>query len=661
MKKHIITAVYIGTIIGFLSGIIEALILILKGSNLVTRHHLFMIMVYYFLVWVFVSIILGFIAFLITKLKKRPLHQEKLTPFYISAISFFSIFLIVGVYLNKSFKARLFTLSSLLVNIPFVLIVLLLSFLIYKFSNYIATSNLWSKLSKKTAPKKIKLTAIFSIIFIVFLISFYPSRAKKYEDFISSERQPLNIVLILIDALRADHLSCYGYPRVTSPNIDSIASEGVIFTNAFSNSCWTKPATATIFSSIYLSSHNVYKLSSGLSDKMIILPEVLKKKGFSTAIISSNFFVAPSYGFDQGVDFFYAIQPSVIQHLSLGIIMNDLSKKIGIINPIYLLIHMEYFLLKGTLSYPSANRLNKVLFDWIDSVNGKSFFAYLHYNDVHDPYFPPAPYDEMFLTSLQSEIHSSLKPSLKNTQPALAISRMPDSFSLDEKQNYLISQYDGGIRYTDSCIGELIDELRKRKILDQTLIIITSDHGEEFFEHGGWGHSKIKLYDTNIHIPLIMRYPKKIPPGTVITELVQQVDLMPTILDMSETDLNAYKQMQGYSLKQLINQGDERFNSRFVISESYRNRKENFIRAIRNHKNKLILSDIRGKVELSLFDLVLDPEEKVNIADRERKKKDYLLQQLIKFINNLPQYSYAEQLTIDDETKERLKALGYIK
>lgn len=661
MKKHIITTAYIGAIIGSLSGIAEAVIFMLKGSNLVNRHYLLVIMVYYALVWVFGSLVLGFIVFLITKCLNRPMYQEKLSAFYISTISFFSIFLIGGVHINKSFKARLFTLSSLKVNIPFTLTVLFIFFLIYRFSHYISKSNLWSKLSEKIALKKIKLIAISSIILITALISFYPSGPEKYEGSISSERPSLNIVLLVIDALRADHLSCYGYPRMTSPNIDSIASEGVIFTNAFSNSCWTQPSITTILSSLYLSSHNVYKLTSGLSDKVKLLPEELKKKGFSTAIISSNTFISPLYGFDQGVDFFYTIQPSVIKHLSLGIIINDFSKKLKIKNPLYFLIYLEHLILKGRFPDPTAERLNNVLFDWIDSINGKSFFAYLHYNDVHDPYLPPAPYDEMFLSLSHSEIHSSLKQALKITPPAFAVGRMPDSLSLEEKLNYLISQYDGGIGYMDSCIGELIEELRKRKILDQTLIIITADHGEEFFEHGGWGHSWIKLYDKNIHIPLIMRYPKKIPPGTIITELVQHVDLMPTMLDMSEIDLNSYKQMQGYSLKQLINQGDERFNNRFVISESILNRKENFIKAIRNHKNKLILSDIRGKSELLLFDLALDPEEKVNIADREPRKKAYLLQQLIKFINNLPQYGYAEQLTIDDETRERLKALGYIK
>ncbi len=661
MRKHILLAVYIAIIIGALSGITEASVVILMGKNVIRRQYLLWITSFYLIIWGIGGSILGFITYYFFKWFNKKISYEKLSLFYISAISFFSIFVIGGLYFNcnRYYTKEFFTLKSILSNICFIIGVYLISFLIYKILKYSKKNKIFNAFTEKLAYKSIKIIIIISLLLIVAFISFYPSSSTEIRPIKSIKKPSLNIIFLLVDALRADHLSCYGYSKNTSPNIDQIAKEGILFSNAFANSSWTKPTTATIFSSLYLSSHNVNNVSTGLSEEATILFEPIKKYGYSTGIFSSNNFVAPLYGFDQGVDYFYTFKPSITLRLSIGLII----RKIGTLNSYTYKVYnifrkLEQLILSRHIVDITADGLNRCFLDWIDSLNGERFFAYIHYMEVHGPYTPPPPYDKMFFPSSKVSL---LKPALKIRPVRSAFEHMPETMSFEEKREFLISQYDGEIRWLDASIGKLIEQLKKKNILDETLIIITADHGEEFFEHSNWGHSSRNLFDELIHIPLIMRYPKKLPPGAKIDALIQQVDLMPTIFDFCDIPLSSCKMSQGHSIIPLFKENEKNYINKFVISESYKASENNLRRSIRNQKNKLILSNIDSKIELLLFDLKNDPEEQINIVESDLTNRTYLLQNLKQFVENLPKYSkFTKSTVMDQETRQRLKALGYI-
>ena len=173
----------------------------------------------------------------------------------------------------------------------------------------------------------------------------------------------------------------------------------------------------------------------------------------------------------------------------------------------------------------------------------------------------------------------------------------------------------------------------------------------------GWGRLP---YDGLIRIPLVMRCPERLPSGKIIEESSQQIDLMPTILDISGIPIKNNKQIQGLNLLDLINGDDELFKNRFILSETYLTSNNNFIRAIRNQSSKLIVAKSKDKIDVSLYDLISDPDEKFNIVKKYPQKRNYMLQHTEKYINKLPRYgSSVKNATIDKETKQRLKALGY--
>ncbi len=669
MKKYILYSSYIAAIIGAFSGFIEFLRFILKGNNIINRSHLFWILFFYAFIWAIFGLVLGFLMFLITLIRKFSLTQEKIVPFFTSTISFFILTILLGFNINyeKYINKKLFTNKSILLNFIFVLGVFALCLIIYKGFIYLKKRKTFIQFCKIINSKKIKLSLVLAIIIIIFIISFYPTQKinKKYVDSEIKKEPTVNCVFILIDALRADHLSCYGYDRKTTPYIDKLAHEGVIFTNAFSNAGWTKPTTITIFSSLHAISHNTYNIAAIIPNNITILPEILKQKGYSTAIFSANNLVSPIFGFNKGTDYFYAYQPSIFRQFTLGFIINYFAARYTIIQkPYFLLKKIEQLTLYRKVLDISAEGINNAFINWLDHLDGKCFFAFLHYMDVHAPYTLNSPYDKMFVSSgLSNKLKNIEANKTLETKTIESIfNHLPENMNLEEKKEYIISQYDGSIRLMDNYVGKLVKELQKRNILDKTLFIITADHGDEFYEHGEWGHGWHRYpYEELIHIPLILRYPQKLPQGKVIDELVSQIDFMPTILDISGIPIKNNKEIQGLSLLNIINEKDERFRNRFILSETYLTPNNNFIRTIRNQESKLIVCKTDYNLELFLYDLINDPEEKINIVNKNLQQRTLLLQQLENYVNKLPRYgSSAKKAMIDEETKQRLKALGYI-
>jgi len=390
----------------------------------------------------------------------------------------------------------------------------------------------------------------------------------------ANDREP-NILLLTIDACRPDHLGCYGYKRNTTPNIDKLANEGALFINAFSQSAWTTPGMISIFTSLYPFKHNVDARGKTLSPSIVTLPEVLKENGYSTQVFP-RFIDIPNYW-----------------NLGFEAINKD-----------------EY-----------TENKNDELIELIEKQKDRTFFIWYHYNGVHLPYNPLESYADKFLTDSDKKIIAESK-GIQLVKNKVIIKHGSVDFREEDKRP-VRALYDGQLKQLDDYVGRLIEKMKGWNILDSTIIIITADHGEELLEHGFIGHAstslKAQLYEEIIRIPLIIRYPKKIRPK-IISHISQQVDIMPTILDL--ISLPVPSGLQEASVLPLLN-GSHSEISEDVYCEtnkggyqSTKEMQEYKIRCIRTKRWKLICISSKDIDSYELYDLQNDPDETENVAKK---------------------------------------------
>ena len=446
---------------------------------------------------------------------------------------------------------------------------------------------------------------------ILATLAFFPSTYSRW--ILSTKDESIRgIILISLDTLRADHLGCYGYHRNTSPFIDAFAKESIVFERAVAQSPWTLPSHMSIMTSLYPAFHGVYKVMEQkqcLANEHITLAELLRKGGYQTAAFVDGGWMRKTFGFSQGFD-----------------IYDDRKVRIAGILP----------------------KVKK----WLSKNKSKPFFLFIHCYDIHGPYNPPPPYDKIFH---DFNYTGNLFPSNKNL---IAASRKELEVN-DEDLHHFIALYDGGIRYTDEKIGEFLSFLKDSGLMNQSLIIITSDHGEEFKEHDSFRHWQL-YYRPNLHIPLIMRIPKYPRKEIRTNELVQSIDLLPTILEIA--GLPPHPKAQGKSLLPIIKQ-HKNFLNNFLRQTFQRNSKislaeySDYNRSIIKDNFQIIYNLKSHAVQL--FDLKNDPLAKNNIADEHHAVTEQLLSQLEEVYSTTPHYN-APLINLDEQTREQLKGLGYI-
>jgi arylsulfatase A-like enzyme len=454
-----------------------------------------------------------------------------------------------------------------------------------------------------------------------------------------------NIILIVIDAARADHFSCYGYRRKTTPFIDQIAGEGVLYKNAISPAGWTLPAHASMFTGAYPSRHGAHSESLFLPDGLPTLAEVLDKNGYTTCAICRNEWITDATGMTRGFKEFYDLRYSKLE---------------TIIKRLPELIKLKCLDTGGYLT-------NKAAIDWIKKCDSKSpFFLFIHAPGPHFPYLIPAPYNSMFLPE-----GISYRQAKKVNQDAKkfyagVVKMDEDDFKISK------SLYDGALAYQDRMIWEIYEFLKKKNILDNTIIIITSDHGESLGDHNHLGHNYI-LYETLIKVPFIVRYPKIFKPGLVVDRQIQTFDIFPTILKILDIDDRDLKGIQGRPIPPVNDGGKihkftfaERFKDPIGLKESFPDIDLSHLKkfeddrktAIRTDRYKLIYSQ-NGKSEL--YDLVNDPDEEDNVIEKETKIAKDLQEEIEKWRRSFKQAKISGlQMRFDEDVKKRLKALGYL-
>jgi arylsulfatase A-like enzyme/4-amino-4-deoxy-L-arabinose transferase-like glycosyltransferase len=470
-------------------------------------------------------------------------------------------------------------------------------------------------------------------------------------------QKPANIILISIDTLRADHLSSYGYFRKTSPNLDRFAAEGVRFEKVISQAPKTAPSHMTMLTSLYPEVHQVHSdydtVFDRLDPKWEYLPGILKKYGYRTAAFTGGVPVTEKGGFDAYFDIW---EEGYLAKLKLG-------------------------------------KLPKIV-DWLKQAQGQPSFLFLHTFQVHDPYCPPAPYNKLYDPDYKGWIIDDLDTlwlkagrdwgkihnlywggedkGVHGGQLNLKLITPRDTWHLN-------ALYDGAINYTDMVLGKFLEDIKTAGILDNTLVIITSDHGEEFMEHGSFLHRT--LYRETLEVPLIMRWPGRLPKGRVVRGQVRLIDLMPTMLDLVGIPIPT--QTQGVSLTGLLAHqtpiyltaySEYPWEDKYVMKELFMQ----FSVADQNWK----LYTMGGRSKEDFFFIKTDPYERIPLLHKITQERGFfenfspIKQSYRNQKNDLKSFkifnerhnnmfgensSSAPSSTLSDNDKLKLKALGYIK
>jgi len=432
-----------------------------------------------------------------------------------------------------------------------------------------------------------------------------------------------NLIIAILDAVNYRHMKCYGYERSTTPYVDSIAAEALVFNKAYAHASWTVPSTASLFTSTVPFTHRVWSRERRLSDEAFTLAEALKAKGFKTCALTSNASASSVYklfqGFDEKIELFEWESKDLESKKKLNVIW--------------------------------AEDFVKPAEEWIQKNKEKQIFMYIHFLQPHTPYNPPPPFKDVF--------SQGYKGPLKDKRPFVPSSLDKDRLTFEDLE-YITAKYDENLKYADFYLEKILDFLKDLNIFENSIIVITADHGEAFLEHGVFGHSN-NLYDEEIRIPLIIRFPKKYGlGGEKIDSLVQSMDLMPTFMDIYGQKKNR-DSLQGNSLLPLLT-GKKKEVNQFVLSSLGMPFVEEETRsdALADKSYKIIIS----KNEKMLFNLKSDPGEKNNIFYKSPILSGYYEQKLLKQKNEYmarKDLSLKGKFILDKKTRRHLKALGYIK
>jgi arylsulfatase A-like enzyme len=386
-----------------------------------------------------------------------------------------------------------------------------------------------------------------------------------------------NVLIIAVDTLRPDHLSCYGYHRATSPHVDEMAGGGVLFENAISQAPWTLPSFASVFTSLYPTQHGATTVETMMRTTFPTLAGILSENGYATGAVVNAPVLRSDYGLNRGFGF-YNEPPGEIER--------------------------------------PADRVTREALEWIGDLEDRPFFAFVHYFDPHLAYAPPPPYDRLYDPGYEGTIGSSFDLDYFSSKEASVIREEINLLDAADR-NHIVSLYDGEVAFTDQAVGDLLNGLGESGLDDNTLIVFLSDHGEEFFEHGGLDHGH-SLYGELIRVPLVFRLPGGSPGGVRIARQVRLIDVAPTILDC--VGINGEFQFEGVSLMGLMrgedfsgSPGSGLMGPDFCLSEAMR--RTNTVKSITSYPWKLI-EDMASR-EYSLFNLESDPQEQDNLGNSE--------------------------------------------
>ena len=451
-----------------------------------------------------------------------------------------------------------------------------------------------------------------------------------------------NVILLTIDTLRADILNCYGYNTPLTPNIDRLAASGIRFEQAISGGSWTQAAFPVIMTSSYAAMYGgcLGRLASERPSPV----ETLAAHGYTTGGFSTNPHLSRATGYDRGFRHFSELEPAETdprlrrvkggQHL--------------LRNPLFHHgLHLIGNQMRPARLYSSAAEVTDSLCRWLEGVDSP-FFAWVHYMDTHWPY-----HLEEALTHPRDIARAWQDLAVMNGR-----SNPNGKESITSaQQKHFVELYEQSLEYLDTQIGRLMSYLERLGYDSNTMIILLSDHGEEFLDHGRWGHWESNLYDEMLKVPLIIRMPVR-SGSQVIRRQVRVLDLMPTILDLCGCPLPG--DLLGVSLVPLWTQPESQYEGDVAISEMRRDPWHRI--AVRTESFKYIW-DSKRPDQPDLYDLHTDPGEKQNV-------RDHFPQEVSRFQASVDAHRLrvaatepaiaVQKVKVDDEVARRLRDLGYL-
>ena len=451
----------------------------------------------------------------------------------------------------------------------------------------------------------------------------------------SQTKKPFNIIILIEDALRGDHLSTYGYKLPTSPGKDRLSEKSMVFLNAISQATKTRPSVPSMMTSLMPTATGVWHWADVLNNAYLTLAEIMRSQGFSTASFIQNGNVGPYAGLHQGFS---------------------------------TLVDYELW------GAETESLLGTHVMTWLDRNRDRNFFLYLHVADPHGQYDPPSPYDAWY---------QELAPGKTPQEPRKSVD--PDWVNKPTVEGRR-SLYDGEILHNDTIISGFIEKLKKLGIYEQTLLILTSDHGEHLGERGDWEHHPPGYLNVT-HVPLMLVYPEQYKQGQKIEERVQLLDVMPTVLELAQVERQHFL-LQGDSLVDLIEGGGQTdWRNRIVVSEEPMemdksrpwHNKGLFVRGSLYYRNWHMITSrsfwgtlgnfVPEIVKLKVFNVSTDPEESRPLYSffpdlyfryTHASLLTHLQENNIESWKKLIAFGQEQSYRFDPDVLEHLKALGYV-
>jgi arylsulfatase A-like enzyme len=421
-----------------------------------------------------------------------------------------------------------------------------------------------------------------------------------------------NVVLVILDAARARSFSAYGSPRVTTPQIDALAKEGVLFERAFTPAVYTLGAMSSVWTSQYPDRHHSeVSFAARLPKSRLTLAELLTARGVHTAGFVANAVAGAGFGFDRGFSEFHEV-------------FRDLGSR--------------------------GDVFRQVLPEWLRKNKDRRFFLYVHFREPHFPYDPEPPFDTRF-----GPDGPIPKAARRDQEWITDVNQGRRSLSGPERE-HLGRLFDGNLAFADEEVGALVREIGATGLGDKTVVIVAADHGEGLFEHGWIGHN-VQLFEESVHVPLVVRFPPgKGPKGQKIGALVDLLDLAPTIADVFglRGQGGSREQFQGRSLLPVVAGAP---GKPLVLSRTVWDRPRY---ALRDERYKLLYDTRTG--ESSLYDVVADPEERKDLAAVEPVRAAYYRESLHYWMKSLVRSAVGggEEARLTPEQCANLRALGYV-
>lgn len=450
-----------------------------------------------------------------------------------------------------------------------------------------------------------------------------------------------NILLLTIDTLRADTLGYAGYHRPITPNIDKLAAQGIRFTQAITPGSWTQAAFPGIITSTYACMYGgcLGRLSPERPSPVKIMGD---EGGYETAAFSTSPLLSRTYGYDRKFQRFNDLNPGEKNPWLRGVKGGQFMLRQPITHQFVKLLGQNW---RPPKLYATAAELNAAAMPWLSSVN-EPFMAWMHYMDVHWPY-----HLEDTLTKPKD-----IAEAWQDLSHLHEVNWYGAPVSPEQKARY-IRLYEEAIAYTDAQIGKLMDFLDESGLSENTVVVLVSDHGEEFMERRHWGHVELNLYDEILKVPMLMRIPG-VPGNQVIGQQVSTMDIMPTLLEFAGCRIP--EKVLGKSLVPLWAGNPADYGVEVVIGERWRD--TSHMIAVRTEAYKYIWDDAKPDQPL-LFDLRQDPDEQHNIAADQPKVVQELHQHVEAQLERMRSTAPAEKSkepVLDEEIVARLRGLGYV-